>query len=72
MPDKCPRCGVLLAQGYVLAEDTVGSIEDQLQLFLHITCEISTPLVYRPRRKSSSKKKLSNGSTTKTNRTSKM
>jgi hypothetical protein len=68
--DKNTLCGVLLAQGYVLAEDTAGSIEDQLQLFLHITCEISTPLVYRPRRKSS--KKLTNGTRSKSTRTSKM
>jgi hypothetical protein len=54
--DKNSLCGVLFAEGWILAEDAAGSIEDQLNLSLAITCEISTPLVYRPRRKSTSMK----------------
>ena len=53
--DKNCLAGVLVAKGYVLAEDTAGAIEDELVLTLSITCEVSTPLVYRRPAKRNSK-----------------
>jgi len=56
--DKNCLAGVLVAKGYVLAEDVAGAIEDELVLTLSITCEVSTPLVYRrPSRSRRSKNK---------------
>lgn len=51
--DKNSLCGILVAKGYVLAEDVAGAIADELTLTLNITCEISTPLVYKPASRSS-------------------
>lgn len=45
--DKNSLCGILVAKGYVLAEDVPLAIEDELVLTINITCEISTPLVSR-------------------------
>lgn len=47
--DKNSLCGVLRATGYILAEDVGAAIADQLELVMNITCEISTPLAYKPR-----------------------
>lgn len=46
--DKNTLCGVLVAKGYVIAEDG-SALADSLTLQVNITCEISTPLVYRRR-----------------------
>lgn len=57
--DKNSLCGVLVVKGYCLAEDVAGAVEDSLTLQLNITCEISTPLVYKPKRRKSKSTKAS-------------
>lgn len=65
--DSNSLCGVLVAKGYVLAEDVAGAIEDEMVLTLSITCEISTPLVYRRRSRSTSTKSKTTASSKRTN-----
>ncbi len=45
--DNAVLCGVLQLRGYVLAEDELLAVEDELGLIVNFTVEISTPLVSR-------------------------
>jgi hypothetical protein len=47
--DDSNLCGIIVAKGYVLAEDVAGAIEDELTLQLNFTVSIGAPLV--PRKK---------------------
>ena len=66
--DKNSLCGVIRAKGFVLSEDLSGPTADELELFMNITCEISTPLVYKKKAKRTSKKMKSSRRATSTKR----
>ena len=55
--DKNCLAGVVVVNGYVLAEDAPGGIEDELTLTLSMTVEISTPLVSRKPKSKRTKRK---------------
>lgn len=61
--DTSNLCGIVVAKGYVLAEDVVGAIEDQLTLQLNFTISLGSPLVKTTKRVS--KKRYTRKSTSK-------
>lgn len=51
--DTASLCGVVIAKGYVIAEDTGVGIADSLTLQLNFTVSIGTPLHYKPTKRRS-------------------